>query len=92
MSTERIFHCDRSENHRLSYEKASGTSSDPVKAEWWIVEEREQENGVILHILRMQLIGQKGDMHFCSDRCLKGWFEKRIEIFKRQIKSTKENS
>ena len=83
MSEELIFHCDRSENHRLSYEKESGTCSDPFKRGWLFVKVRDRKSGLDLEVRKMSSNPEginlpAGNLHFCSVDCLSGWFEKRI--------------
>ncbi len=86
MTTKLVYHCDRTENHNLSYEKALGQTEDPVAA-GWLTAQLETIAGQP-HSVLVQIMGNAsqaaGFLHFCSLRCFTGWLEKTKALTKNE--------
>ncbi len=79
MSTKLVYHCDRTQNHSLSYEKKAGETTDPVAAGWLAAELQAiagQPHSVLVRIMCVGEVQAEGFLHFCSLRCFTGWLEK----------------
>ncbi len=78
MTTKLVYHCDRTQNHTLSYERQSGETTDPVAAGWLAAELQTiagQPHSVLVKVMNGEDQAD-GFQHFCSLKCFTGWLEK----------------
>lgn len=86
MTAKLVYHCDRTQGHNLSYEKASGETDDPV-AKGWLVASLINHGGKEV-LIQIHYAGarpdEESDHHFCSPTCLNGWVAEKLVIIEDQ--------
>ncbi len=85
MTTKLVYHCDRPENHNLSYEKERGQTTDP-EAAGWLAAELTMIAGQPTSVA-VRFMGEptpEGFLHFCSMLCFTGWLEKTEALTKNE--------
>ena len=93
MSKELVYHCDREQSHRLSFEKEGGKTADPVKAGWlFALVGAAPQNVEIGRVGREPHRAKATLKHFCSTACLVGWLGQKLNNPEQETKPATEGS